>query len=335
MKYFNFVKKALRKRELPIVVKCTGGETAQLLALSNAIYLSMKFERPFRIKHYPYSTGTFRPFAIKELLERGELLEEEKDHVAKTKNLKIGSRIPDLPLRRRDQLKIKIARVLHRLNLFNIFKRLRGEVVIGGVRKNLDKVNACTLIVSGNFVPLIDVKVCAELSQRFSRSQFQNPFTSRKPNLDVVIHYRIGDMRKIPPRVPTMGGHGVVDPITFKQILNVENIDVERVVVRLVSDEPELAFNLLKGVGISSTYANKFPSIWQDLETIAQARIFIGSLSQFSMFGATLCVLTGGKPYLPLWLYEQGSLKKDLEIDQFNFFEFTYLKPNHSLFRFP
>jgi hypothetical protein len=213
-----------------------------------------------------------------------------------------------------------------------LLNRLRGEVVVGGKRKNLEKFRAKTKVVSGNFVPLIDNNLFIDLSARFTRASLPNPFESRSRKIDIVIHYRLGDMRKMPSRDPKMGGHGVVDPQTFKKILELENVDTNSASVKLVSDEPEIALELLKLENINATYDNRNSSIWQDLETIASAKIFIGSLSQFSMFGATICVSKGGKPYLPSSVYGKGNLKKDFRNDLFNYFNYTYLRPNHSLF---
>jgi hypothetical protein len=316
----------------PMIVKCAGGATAQLLALSNAIYLSTKLGRPFKIKYYPYSTGTFWPFAIKELLEENEFIEEGKTRGLETEGLKSGEFIVDFPLRRNRLTYEKFIQIFHRFRMINFLNRLRGEVVIGGKRKNLEKVKARTKTVSGNFVPLIDNNLFTKLSDRFTKANLPNPFNAHNKEIEIVIHYRLGDMRKMPSRDPKMGGHGVVDPQTFKKILELEDVDLNSASVKLVSDEPEIALNLLKEEGINATCIDRNPSIWQDLETIASAKIFIGSLSQFSMFGATICASKGGKPYLPLSVYGQGNLKEDLGNDLFNYFTYTYLRPNHSLF---
>jgi hypothetical protein len=58
-----------------IHVKIAGGATAQCLGLMNAIYASNKLGVPFKISYYPYSTGTYWPFAIKFLLKEHEVLD--------------------------------------------------------------------------------------------------------------------------------------------------------------------------------------------------------------------------------------------------------------------
>jgi len=319
-------------KNVPIIVKCAGGATAQLLALSNAIYLSIKLNRPFKIKYYPYSTGTYWPFAIKELLEENELIEEGNTRGLETDGLKSGEYISNFPLRRNGISYERFLQAIHRLHLNELLNHLRGEVVIGGKRKNLEKVRARTSVVSGNFVPLIDNVVFTKLSDRFTSANLPNPFNTHDKKEEIVIHYRLGDMRKMPSRDPKMGGHGVVDPITFKKILELESIDTDTTSINLVSDEPGIAVKLLKDVGISATSESKKKSIWQDLQTISSAKIFIGSLSQFSFFGATICAFNGGKQYLPSKVYGLGNLEEDLNISLFNYFEYNYLQPNHYLF---
>jgi hypothetical protein len=47
-----------------LTVKVAGGATAQCLGLMNAIYVKNKTSKNFRIKYFPYSTGTYWPFEI-------------------------------------------------------------------------------------------------------------------------------------------------------------------------------------------------------------------------------------------------------------------------------
>jgi hypothetical protein len=315
----------------PIIVKCAGGATAQLLALSNAIYLSTKLGRPFKIKYYPYSTGTFWPFAIKELLEENEFIEEGKTRGLETESLKSGEYIVDFPLRRKGLTYERFIQIFHRFHLIIFLNRLRGEVVIGGKRKNLEKVNARTMMVSGNFVPLIDNELFIKLSDRFTRGNLPNPFNAHNNKAEIVIHYRLGDMRKMPTRDTKMGGHGIIDPVIFKKVLELENIDTSSTSIKLVSDEPELALQVLRDVGIIATIETEKPFIWQDLQIIASAKIFIGSMSQFSLFGATICAYNGGVSYLPLNAYG-NNFQKNLDIDLFNYYNVKFLPLSHYLF---
>lgn len=315
------------------LIKCTGGGTAQLLALVDAIYLSIKFNKDFKIKYYPYSTGTFWNFEIQQLLLNHEIVDTGVTRGLNSTSFISGDFIADFPLRRSDFSYEKALQLLHRFKLDVVLRRFRGEIVVGGNRKNLEKVKRRTLSVSGNFIPLINKEVFIELSKRFDKAQISNPFNPIATNQDVVIHYRLGDMRKMPARGTHMGGHGVVDPETFKQILKLLEFDVDKLTVKLVSDEPDIGTQLLRDVGIKATTHSSTPSIWQDLESIASANIFIGSMSQFSFFGAMLCSYQGGKPYLPSKVYGAGDVQAELQIDEFNYFDYKYLPQDHYLFQ--
>ena len=62
-------------------IKLAGGATAQLLGLMNAIYASDKLGLPFKMSYYPYSTGTYWPFAILHFLSDDEILDVNKSTV--------------------------------------------------------------------------------------------------------------------------------------------------------------------------------------------------------------------------------------------------------------
>jgi len=314
------------------LIKSTGGTTAQLLALVNAIYLSVKFNKNFKIKYYPYSTGTFWNFEIEKLLKDNEILEAGVTRGVSPTDFVSGDFIADFPLRRNGFSYEKALQFIHKLRLDAPLRRMRGEIVIGGKRKNLEKVKFKTSAVSGNFVPIIDNEVFSELSSRFDKAKLPNPFDAIKGKDEVVIHYRLGDMRKMPARGSKMGGHGVVNPETFKEILEVLKYDFKKTTVKLVSDEPEVAIKLLKDVGIYAISNNTSPSLWQDLKSMASSKVFIGSMSQFSFFGAMLCAFQGGKPYLPSKIYGVGDTQSDLNIENFNYFDYKYLPSEHYLF---
>jgi hypothetical protein len=315
-----------------LLIKCTGGATAQLLALGNSIYLSNKLNKSFKIKYYPYSTGTYWNFEIKNLLANTEILNDGVTRGLSSTDFISGQYIPDFPLRRSNFSYERLLQVIHKLRLDVPLRRLRREIVVGGKRKNLDRVKSNTLTVSGNFVPLFDNGVFSELSKRFSQAEIPNPFDKPEIKNEVVIHYRLGDMRKMPARDKEMGGHGIVDPETFKEILELVKFDFKKNTIRLVSDEPEIAIKVLKSIGIVTDTADVKPSLWQDLRTIASAKVFIGSMSQFSFFGAMLCAYHGGLSYIPSKIYGEGNIKDNLKIEQFKFFDYKYLPQEHYLF---
>ena len=68
-------------------VKLTGGATAQCLGLMNAIYASNKLKMPFKVSYFPFSTGTYWPFAIGDLLQKGEILNLNRMTISRLEKL--------------------------------------------------------------------------------------------------------------------------------------------------------------------------------------------------------------------------------------------------------
>ena len=334
----NFIRKNSSNQKAKLVqskdliVKCSGGATAQLLALVNAIYISQKFNRSFKLKYFPYSTGTYWKFEINELITAQELLTESE--IARNYPLEVrnGEYIKILSTNEGKSNHEKIIHILKFFKIDLILKLFRKEIVIGGKRKNLDKVSAKTVTISGNFVPLIDLEVFKELSSRFENSRLINPFKILDTKFPIVIHYRLGDMRKMPSRMPGYGGHGVVDPSTFKYALLQEGIEIEKYKIHLVSDEPLIAKKLLQSVGIFTEVSSSTPKIWSDLQMIANADLFIGSLSQFSYVGAMLSISNGGRAILPTTVYGEENLNNAFKIPQIQYCEYRYLEESHWIF---
>ena len=81
-------------------VKLTGGATAQCLGLMNAIYASDKLDIPFKVSYYPYATGTYWPFAIKDLLYENEILNLNvlTTGLSEVDNLEVGKIVTNHPL---------------------------------------------------------------------------------------------------------------------------------------------------------------------------------------------------------------------------------------------
>jgi hypothetical protein len=315
-----------------ILIKCTGGATAQLLALSNAIYISNKTGRSFKIKYYPYSTGTYWTFAIGDLLTDEEIENEGTTKGLSTEGLKSGQFIKNFPSRQKRVSYERILQFIHFLRLDSKLRKIRREIVIGGKRKNLYKINHKTNSVSGNYVPLVDKLVNKELSKRFTSANLPDPFGLNAVKKEFVIHYRLGDMRKMPARNKVFGGHGVVDPVTFRQILKLENFDIDSMLVKVVSDEPIIAKQLLKDVGINSEIDETSSNLWKDLRVIGSAKVFIGSMSQFSLFGATITATNQGRVYLPSSIYGEGKMTDVISDVGFNYFDYLYLPKGHYVF---
>ena len=317
----------------PIIVKCTGGAAAQLLALSNAIYVSRKLNRAFIIKYYPYSTGTYWKFHIDKLLDHSEVMTLGITKGLGTSDLKEGEIIQNFPIRTKRFTYEHILQFIHFLHLDVWIRYLKKEVVIGGKRKRLDKVTRKTLCMTGNFVPLMDTDVISELSKRLSKANIPNLFDTPQQKIDVVIHYRLGDMRKFPGTHKNFGGHGVVNPKTFREILEFEKIDIKNATIKVASDEPALACRLLKDVGIIAYSEKEHNSLWDDLRLIGSAKLFIGSMSQLSFFGATICTFNSGKAYVPSRIYEERNIIKEISIKEFNYYTYSYLTGDHYIFK--
>ena len=317
----------------PFIVKCTGGTTAQLLALTNAIYVANRIKRPFKIKYYPTSTGTYWEFGIGDLLAPNEILEVTSVREIGMDHINSGTYIQDYPRSRNQKFYDGLQKLTHKFRINSKMRRLRGEFVIGGEREKLDSVTRKAKSISANFVPIVDEFVYEEMYWRFEKAGITNPFKTELKKNEVVIHYRLGDMRKLPQRVEGMGGHGVVSPETFREILKLEKLDNENSQVSLVSDEPEIARKVLLEAGIECKLANLNPTIWDDLRSIANANIFIGSLSQFSFFGGSICSSNGGRVYVPSTEYGIKSLAHSINNQKFNYFDYKYLPPSHWIFK--
>lgn len=317
----------------PITIKVTGGLTAQLLSLMCAIYLSQKFKRPFQMRYFSNSTGTYWPLEIEKLLQPFELESIiDLKHIRENNEISPGSYIEDFPLRKRKINYYNLLRIIYRTRIDRLFRKIRGEYVIGGKIELLKRIPRSVKSVTGIFPPVLDSAVITEMSKRIEDSGHPNPMKNVEVKMDLVIHYRLGDMRKMPARNSEFGGHGVVDPLIFKEVIEKFQMLEDNSNITVVSDEPKIAIKLLEEVGLQNLQATESNNPWENLKTIASARNFIGSLSQFSTFGAILCFLNGGRVFLPSSVYGKGSLNKDFGINEFDYIEYKYLKHDHWIF---
>ncbi len=318
----------------PITIKVTGGLTAQLLSLMCAIYLSKKFKRPFQIRYFSNSTGTYWPFEIEKLLKPSELESIVKlQYTVANDNDLPGSYIKGFPLRQKKFNRYRFLNVIYRIKLDRLLKKLRGEYVIEGKVTRLERVPKNAKAVTGIFPPILNPEVLVEMRNRIEMAEHPNPFKDVASKVDLVIHYRLGDMRKMPARNSKFGGHGVVDPLLFKEVIKEFKLCEGNSRITVISDEPELAIRLLEGVGLDNLQATESNDPWENLLSIAAAQNFIGSLSQFSTFGAILCHINGGRIFLPSSTYGKGSTSLDFGISEFNYLEYRYLKSDHWIFQ--
>ena len=285
------------------------------------------------MRYFSNSTGTYWPLEIEKLLQPFEL-----ESIISLKQIEVnnntapGSYIEDFPLRKRKFHYYKFLRIIYSTRLDRLIRKIRGEYVIGGKIELLKRVPKSVKSVTGIFPPILDSAVITEMCKRIENAGHPNPFKNVDVKSNLVIHYRLGDMRKMPARNSRFGGHGVVDPLLFKEVIEKFKMREDNSNITVVSDEPEIAIKLLEEVGLQNLQATESNNPWENLKTIASARNFIGSLSQFSTFGAILCSLNCGRVFLPSSVYGKGSLNSDFGIDEFDYIEYKYLKSDHWIF---
>jgi hypothetical protein len=317
----------------PIVIKSTGGTTAQLLGLCNALYLSSKFNRPFKFLHNNFSTGTFRPFELIPLLGSEEYVLDNNRPEANNTTLKTGDLI-SLNAHKKNLLTRKIRKIFIWRFLFKSIKVFQREYSIKSNQKNLMAVKKNVKSLSGNFVPYLDNNTYELLKVRFQNSKLPNPFHGEKVRSDlIVIHVRLGDMRKMASRIPGIGGHGIINPVCYLNLLSRFEVLANDSKICVISDEPKLATKLLNSVGLKAQAISN-NSVWEDLKAISQARWFIGCMSQFSFFGGMVCDFNGGDVFLPSQLPDGlFDTKDNFSHHSFNYYLAEYLPDDHWIFQ--
>ena len=280
------------------LVKTSGGAAAQCLGLMNAIFVSQKLDKQFKVSHYPYSTGTFFPLAIEALLYEDELYD---DSVA-TKGLNlpedpnVGTVITEHPLVNRFFSYEKCLLLLRKLRIYNLIKSITGETVIDFSSKRLRNSQKQIKSISGGFIPLVEIEVMEEMKKRFHSSGLDSPFTEiGRESPEVVIHYRLGDKRRTFEKL-NLGIDGVVNPKTFRNILTKENL-LTSSSIYVISDEPTLAQELLSSVGIEAQTNHSSNDVWADIALMSSAKVSISSWSQVSQLAAVFNVFNGGKAF--------------------------------------
>ena len=276
-------------------VKLTGGATAQCLGLMNAIYASNKLRIPFKVSYFPFSTGTYWPFAIGDLLEKDEILNinTPTKGLDSSKEFEIGKIIQSHPLMSKKFSYEKLLSVTRKLNLEPGLQFLRRELAVLASPNRLINITNYYRSISGGFAAINEIEVNQSLHERFLKAGKISPFaeTVKEKNL-IVIHYRLGDKKATGQHPSDFNTDMVIDPESYADVLskipsgNLDNLYV-------VSDEPKLAQKLLANAGISARIHSTSGNIWNDLVFMAQANIFIGSKSQVSQL-VNICVENNG-----------------------------------------
>ena len=317
------------------VAKVAGGATAQCLGLLSALYLSREQKREFKIQYFPTSTGTFWPFQIGFLLLETEILDVEatiRGLPTETKSLKYGKVIDNHPLSRRGLNYEKILVLLRRLNLEVPLQKARGQFPIESSNKKLLKVSKFARSISGGYPPMIDAGVFQEMDARFKRAGRRSPFSIDKDSgikNYAVFHIRIGDKRSSFTNPADFGGDGIIDPNALSEVLARQEVNVG---LRLfvISDEPEVARELLKSENINAEINPSSGDIWDDLYFVSQADLFIGSWSQVSQLAAACVINNGGKAYYPSTTHNLKTIPWFIE--GLNFYEPKFLPRSHPIY---
>lgn len=280
-------------------VKIAGGATAQVLGLMSGIYASHKLKVPFKISYYPYSTGTYWPCILEQFLEKNEILNLNTSTrgLKAGQSLEVGKVINSHPLLKKGFSVEKIIAFLRATKILSVLEILRREKALHAKPQRLLKINYFYKSISGGFPNINEEEVNNEMRRRFIKARMASPFEKKVSESYAVIHYRLGDKRTI-PWVPTDfsgGDQGIIDPALIADLVYRLSFNEK---IYVVSDEPEFAKKLLSEVGIFTQIRNNRGSIWEDINFMARANIFIGSHSTVSRLVNIFVENNGGKSYL-------------------------------------
>jgi len=314
-------------------VKLAGGATAQCLGLMNAIYASKKLSKPFKISYYPYSTGTYWPFAIDFLINDSEKLNTEipTRGLKQLNQLQVGKVIRSHPLFKTSISYEKALSMLRKTHLDSKLQLMRRELEIRATPSKLISINNYFRSISGGFAQINEFEVNNSMDLRFRQANKESPFSQSRldPKL-TVIHYRLGDKKATPAQMQhTMDFNSdlIIHPQTYAEVLqSIPSVEKQKIFV--VSDEPLLARNLLAEVGVQAQIRSGGGNIWEDLLFMSSAGTFIGSKSQVSQL-ANICVENnGGKSYLL-------NFTQHINYDKFKntiYLDSKFIDPNHNIY---
>lgn len=292
---------------------------AQCLGLMNGIYASQKLKKRLEISYYPYSTGTYWPFAISLLLKKGEELDSniQTKGLASTSKVDVGKVLTDHPLMTRRFSYEKLLSWLRKLHLEPYLQFLRRELAVMGSAKKIVKISSYYRAISGGFAILNISQVNKEMHNRFLSAKMKSPFLLNTPSAkSIVIHYRLGDKKASGHYPSDFNSDEIIDPQSFAKVLDEIGVK-DSAKITVVSDEPKLAQHLLQQANIRAEIASRTGSIWDDVYIMSQASIFIGSNSQVSKFASIAVENNGGRSYL---------LNVDNPDNFYNFSNITFIK---------
>lgn len=270
-----------------------GGATSQLIGVATKLYLDKSRKSPLPIFYHHSNMAHTSGFIFDSLIQSFQLPitpNKNPDSISE----KGGRLWKYIPTRMRNHLRpmreiyrriiLKIAR-LAPASTKNIDRELRIEV--SGEQVLFGTIQKETGLLTGNYWPGIISEVAHDLSLLVGQSEFPNVF---RPiidfNNDIIVHYRLGDMRTDNHWQQT---HGVMDPRNiYEQILQIEKRDKSSGKVIVYSDESAIAKILFESIGaLGWEYPDK-SDILLDVQKMSNSKHFVGSFSTVSMFVAEL-----------------------------------------------
>ena len=281
-------------------VKLTGGATAQCLGLMNAIYASDKLDIPFKVSYYPYATGTYWPFAIKDLLYENEILNLNvlTTGLSEVDNLEVGKIVTNHPLMKKKISYEGALSLMRKLKLERGLQFLRRELAIFASPMRLIKISNYYTAISGGYAAINEIEVNREMHRRFLKANLKSPFF-KNPNTkpSIVIHYRLGDKKATGFNPSDFNADHILDPESYADVINeLSKYHIKDIYV--VSDDPKLAQELLSDAHVSAKIKPSTGDIWEDLYFMSQADFFIGSKSQVSQLANISVESNGGKSFM-------------------------------------
>jgi hypothetical protein len=329
------IKIPLKRMPQPFIVRTAGGAGSQLVALMAAIQVSSKIQRPFQILHFPYSTGAYYPFAIESLLRESEVLSlvENTKFFDEPDEPIAGMVIKNHPVQKKGVSYENILKLLRYMKLDILLSLLRKEWKINYKLTRIDIVPSWIKYLGGGFPPFVNFETIESMRLRFKRSGIPldfRPHASRTliNQVEVVIHYRIGDKRSTYAN-PTVSGDGIIDPICFKNIID-NSMFANSNLVYVVSDEPDVAIKLLETVGISAKKNPISRNLWGDMQLMLDAKLLICPWSTVSQF--VMCIADNSQTKIYYPSKDGGGAMPNWTIAGVNFYEPIYLGRGHSIY---
>lgn len=244
-----------------LTVPLQGGLGNQLFELAAGIALTARHRRPVRFSdhwlRHPVSDETPRDLALDGLLRPGELTSAPAP---------------------------RVGGITDRLLALRVVERSADDDALTRVRRT-------TRTVAGYFQRLDYVREAwPELRSRFAASTREAHRAFVVPVADDVgtVHYRLGDYLLNPAARQV---HGLTSPEFFAAAIRKAHADLGVDRWRVVSDDPATALELLGAADLPDAVrleASSGTDEWEDLRTLASARVCVLSNSSFSWWAGFL-----------------------------------------------